>query len=160
MGRPASANWSVRPSMRPWRPPRGGPPGAWPRTSGASALLLGHGQEGVHARRVQTRRACTPWPPSPRRSGSRGTCCFEARPRAVLHVVDAKNIARMLGLTLQLIEAGLPVVLVLNMADEARDLGIRIDAAAPGAGLGIPVVATVATRGQGLRANLAEASQP
>ena len=74
---------------------------------------------------------------------------------AVLHIVDAKNIERMLGLTLQLIEAGLPVILVLNMADEARHLGVTIDAPALARRLGIPVVETVATRGKGMTELLA-----
>jgi ferrous iron transport protein B len=75
---------------------------------------------------------------------------FEERPKAVLHVVDAKNVGRMLGLTLQLAEAGLPVILVLNMMDEAAELGIRIDAERLEADLGVPVVTTVATKGRGL----------
>jgi ferrous iron transport protein B len=70
----------------------------------------------------------------------------------VLHVVDAKNLKRMLPLTLQLVEAGLPVVLVLNMIDEASRIGIRIDAAALEKRLGIPVVATSALSGQGVEA--------
>jgi ferrous iron transport protein B len=76
---------------------------------------------------------------------------FERAPRAVLHVIDAKNIQRMLGLTLQLAQAGLPLVLVLNMADEAQELGIEIDIARLRETLGIPVVATVATTGKGVR---------
>ncbi|RMD81148.1 MAG: ferrous iron transporter B, partial [Lentisphaerae bacterium] len=70
--------------------------------------------------------------------------------QAVVHVVDAKNIGRMLGLTLQLIEAGLPVVLVLNMMDEALAAGVTIDSAALEARLGIRVIETVATRGKGI----------
>lgn len=72
------------------------------------------------------------------------------RPDAVLHVVDAKNLERMLPLTFQLIEAGLRVILVVNMADEARRLRISIDAAALEGDLGVPVVLTVSTRKQGL----------
>ncbi len=75
---------------------------------------------------------------------------FSGRVRTVVHVVDAKNLDRMLGLTLQLIETGLPVVLALNMIDEARALGIRIDAAKLAAHLGIPVVATVSITSEGL----------
>nr|MDA8122097.1 50S ribosome-binding GTPase [Deltaproteobacteria bacterium] len=52
---------------------------------------------------------------------------LQERADAVLHVVDAKNLARMLPLTLQLIEGELPVVLVLNMIDESDRLGVRID---------------------------------
>jgi ferrous iron transport protein B len=73
------------------------------------------------------------------------------KPRAVVHVIDAKNLQRMLGLTLQLADAGLPVVLALNMADEARMLGIRIDAPRLEQILRIPVVVTVATTGAGIR---------
>jgi ferrous iron transport protein B len=76
---------------------------------------------------------------------------FDLKPKAVLHVIDAKNISRMLGLTLQLVGAGLPVVLVLNMADEADELGVKIDARRLEKVLGVPVVATVATSGRGLQ---------
>ena len=68
----------------------------------------------------------------------------------VLHVVDAKNLKRMLSLTLQLIEADLPVVLVLNIIDEAERLGIRIDTALLEQKLGIPVAAISALSGQGV----------
>ncbi len=76
---------------------------------------------------------------------------FHERVRAVVHVVDAKNLERMLPLTLQMAEAGLPLILVLNMMDEALDLGMRIDVARLRHHLGIPVIATTATTGEGLR---------
>ena len=72
------------------------------------------------------------------------------RPCIILHIVDAKNLERMLLLTLQLLEANLPVILVLNIIDEARDLGINIDIARLEKELNIPVVATVSTTGEGL----------
>ena len=65
---------------------------------------------------------------------------IEERPEVVVHVVDAKNLARMLGLTLQMMEAGLPVVLAVNMSDEADELGIRIDTRKLETELGIPVI--------------------
>ncbi len=68
----------------------------------------------------------------------------------VLHVVDAKNLGRMLSFTLQLLEADLPVVLVLNMTDEAERLGIGIDTALLERKLGIPVVAVSALSGKGV----------
>lgn len=70
--------------------------------------------------------------------------------RVVVHVIDAKSIQRMLGLTLQLIESRLSVVLVLNMWDEAQDAGIRIDCDLLEKQLGVPVVPTVATTGKGM----------
>ena len=75
---------------------------------------------------------------------------FSPRVRTVIHVVDAKNLDRMLGLTLQLIESGRPLVLVLNMIDEARALGIKIDHAELSRRLGIPVIPTVSITGEGI----------
>jgi len=68
----------------------------------------------------------------------------------VLHIIDAKNLKRMLPLTLQLMEAELPVVLVLNMIDEANRIGIQIDSSRLEQELGIPVVATSALSGKGI----------
>ncbi|MCX7626134.1 MAG: ferrous iron transport protein B [Candidatus Sumerlaeaceae bacterium] len=73
------------------------------------------------------------------------------QPDAVLiHVVDAKNLRRMLPFTLELLELGRHVILVLNLMDEARRLGVVIDHDELGERLGIPVVPTVATTGEGL----------
>lgn len=75
---------------------------------------------------------------------------FSPRVRAVIHVADAKNLDRMLGLTLQLIEAGRPVVLALSMIDEARSLGIRIDHGKLSQRLGIPVIPVVSLTREGV----------
>lgn len=75
---------------------------------------------------------------------------FTEEPCVILHIVDAKNLERMLPLTLQLLEAGLPVILVLNIMDEARNLGLEIDIAPLEKELNIPVVATVSTTGEGM----------
>jgi ferrous iron transport protein B len=69
---------------------------------------------------------------------------------AVVQVIDAKNLRRGLLLSVQLAEAGVPLVVALNMADEAERRGLRIDARALGHVLGAPVVATVATKGDGV----------
>lgn len=69
---------------------------------------------------------------------------------AVLNVVDASLLSRSLELTLQMLELNVPVVLCLNMMDEARRKGIHIDVDALSARLGIPVVPTVAVRGTGV----------
>jgi len=71
-------------------------------------------------------------------------------PAVVLHIVDAKNLERMLPQTLQLLETGLKIVLVLNIMDEAIDMGIKIDVEQLETNLRIPVVVTVATKGQGM----------
>lgn len=72
------------------------------------------------------------------------------RPDMVIHVVDAKNLERMLPMTLQLIEAGLPVILNVNLMDEAERLGLSVDVAALEEALGVPVVPTALALGRGV----------
>jgi ferrous iron transport protein B len=57
----------------------------------------------------------------------------------------------MLNLTLQLIEAQLPVLLVVNMIDEAQKLGIKVDENQLAYKLGIPVVTMAAAQKIGLK---------
>jgi ferrous iron transport protein B len=68
----------------------------------------------------------------------------------LVHVVDAKDLERSLPLTLQLLEFGTPLILVLNMIDEARDRGLNIDKRYLEKQLGIPVAFTDAASQQGL----------
>ncbi|MBN2200356.1 ferrous iron transport protein B [bacterium] len=75
----------------------------------------------------------------------------------LVNVMDASVLSRSLELTLQLLELDIPVVLCLNMMDEAVRKGIRIDSGALSRLLGVPVVETVATRGKGIRALFGEA---
>lgn len=77
---------------------------------------------------------------------------LDERPMITLHVTDAKNLERMLPMTLQLIEAGLPVILVANLMDEAERLGIQIDLPALERALGIPVIGTALAVGRGTAA--------
>ncbi|HXW08289.1 MAG TPA: ferrous iron transporter B [Vicinamibacterales bacterium] len=81
----------------------------------------------------------------------------------VVQVADARNLRRALALTSQIADLGLPAILVLNMVDEARTRGVRIDAPGLQAYLGIPVVESVAPEGRGLadlRAALSRAAAP
>jgi len=75
---------------------------------------------------------------------------LKEHPEAVIHVTDARNLERMLPLTLQLIEAELPAILDLNMMDEAERIGLKINTERLEEELGIPVVATVSTIGKGV----------
>lgn len=70
--------------------------------------------------------------------------------QAVIQVGDAKNLRRTLTLTALLAELGIPAVLALNMHDEASARGMTVDAQALSEALGIPVVPTVATGGEGI----------
>jgi ferrous iron transport protein B len=69
----------------------------------------------------------------------------------VVNVIDSSVLLRSLSLTLELMELGLPMVVVLNMADEAEHKGLRIDKEKLAEILGVPVVSTVASRGIGLK---------
>jgi len=75
---------------------------------------------------------------------------FNEKPKAVLHIVDAKNIQRMLPLTMQLIEGEIPVILVLNIMDEAERMGLSIDCKQLEKELGIPVISTIAALNKGI----------
>ncbi len=72
------------------------------------------------------------------------------KPDVVINIVDATNLERNLYLTLQLLQLGRPVVVALNMMDEVRSHGDVIDLAAMEKGLGVPVVAICARKGEGL----------
>jgi ferrous iron transport protein B len=75
-----------------------------------------------------------------------------APPDVIIQVIDATALERHLELTLELTQLGRPMVIALNMMDEAWNKGLHINAKALGALLGIPVVATVAHMGHGIAA--------
>lgn len=70
--------------------------------------------------------------------------------KTVIQVADSKNLRRSLILTSQMAEMGVPMVLALNMADEAKSAGIQVDSKMLSDRLGVPVVETVATERRGL----------
>jgi len=71
-------------------------------------------------------------------------------PDVVIHVLDARNLDRMLTMTLQLIDAGLPVVLVVNILDEAERMGLSVDIPLLQEKLGIPVIGAATAKKRGL----------
>ena len=75
---------------------------------------------------------------------------IKEKPDIVIHIIDAKNLERMLPLALQLIEAGVPVILTLNIIDEAEKIGMKINTQTLEKELKVPVVATVSTTGRGI----------
>lgn len=68
----------------------------------------------------------------------------------VILVVDATALERNLVMAMQVLEHDIPVVIALNMVDEARHRGILIDIPKLEEELGVPIVPTVAVTGQGL----------
>jgi ferrous iron transport protein B len=72
------------------------------------------------------------------------------RPDLIINVVDATNLERNLYLTMQILELGIPVVMALNIHDEAEAKGYRINVRGIAESLGIAVIPTSATRKSGL----------
>ncbi|RTZ73275.1 MAG: hypothetical protein DSZ02_07565 [Gammaproteobacteria bacterium] len=75
---------------------------------------------------------------------------LESPPDLVLNLLDARNLYRGLGLTLQMALSGLPMVVAVNMIDEARKAGLELDLQALSEHLGVPVVAISARSGEGI----------
>lgn len=73
------------------------------------------------------------------------------KPDLIINVVDATNLERNLYLTVQLLELGIPVVMALNIYDEAEAKGYRIDTAGMEKMLGVRVIPTAATKKRGLK---------
>lgn len=69
---------------------------------------------------------------------------------AFLCVVDATNLKLHLGLVLEMIELGRPMLIVLNMMDEARRRGMQINSQKLAERLGVPVIESVAVRDSGI----------
>lgn len=89
---------------------------------------------------------------------SREYIAFE-KPDVVINVVDASVLERNLFFTIQLKEMNVPMVVCVNQIDLAKQKGIIIDTEKLEAALGVPVVATVAIRGEGLHELMEVATQ-
>ncbi|NLK09196.1 MAG: ferrous iron transport protein B [Firmicutes bacterium] len=80
-------------------------------------------------------------------------------PDVIINVVDATQLERNLYLTIQLLEMDIPMVVALNMFDEAKALDLQIDVDRLKKHLGIPVIPTVATKKQGIHELLFETAR-
>ncbi|NMB36100.1 MAG: ferrous iron transporter B [Firmicutes bacterium] len=69
----------------------------------------------------------------------------------IVNVIDATNLERNLYLTSQLLDKNVPMIVVLNMVDEAAQKGIDLNYSRLQYLLGIPVIPTVALSGEGLK---------
>lgn len=69
-------------------------------------------------------------------------------PEVIINIVDSTNLERNLYLTLQLIELGRPIVIALNMMDDLKEKGWKLDYSRLSAALGVPVVPVSARRGE------------
>lgn len=75
---------------------------------------------------------------------------LDEKPDLIIDVLDSTNLDRNLYLCLQFQELGIPVIGALNMSDEAEEKGISIDVKALSEILGMPLVKTTASKGQGI----------
>ena len=82
----------------------------------------------------------------------------QENPDAIINIVDATNLSRSLFFTTQLLELGIPVVVALNKSDINKKKKTEIDADALAAFLNCPVVNTVSTSADGLKAAIAAAA--
>lgn len=85
---------------------------------------------------------------------------LKERPFTVVQVADTKNLRRSLLITLQLSEMGLPLILVLNMDDEARDRGIIIDTNKLKTLIGSEALSAIAPQKKGIKEIKAAVQKP
>ncbi|MDH3981657.1 MAG: Fe(2+) transporter permease subunit FeoB [Kiritimatiellaceae bacterium] len=71
-------------------------------------------------------------------------------PDVVVNIIDASNLERNLYLTTQLLEMDVPVVVVLNMMDMAKQRGIRLEVKHLEKHLGCPVIQVIASKKKGI----------
>ncbi|MDR0884195.1 MAG: ferrous iron transport protein B [Oscillospiraceae bacterium] len=81
---------------------------------------------------------------------------LDAKPDAVLNLIDGTALERSLFLTTQLLELGVPVVCVVNMIDEVRRQGIKINTDKLSEALGVPVLEISALKETGLAEAVAD----
>ena len=77
----------------------------------------------------------------------------------IINVLDASQLARSLELTLELLDLESPMVVCLNMMDEAARKGMTIDTHALEVALGVPVVEAIGARGRGINETFRMAQQ-
>ena len=88
-----------------------------------------------------------------------GKIAEEGQQDAFLCIVDATNLKLHLGLVIELIALGRPMLIVLNMMDEARRRGMQINTQKLSERLGVPIVETVAVRNSGIESLLSALEQ-
>ncbi|WP_289128893.1 ferrous iron transport protein B [uncultured Megamonas sp.] len=79
------------------------------------------------------------------------------KPDVVIDIIDSSNLERNLYLAVQLMELRIPLVFVFNMKDMAQEMGIKIDVDKLSKLLGVPIIETVGSKGDGVKNILDEA---
>jgi ferrous iron transport protein B len=73
------------------------------------------------------------------------------KPDIIINVIDASNLERNLYFTIQLLELQVPMIIALNQMDFATKKGIKIDIEELSKILGVPIIPTVAIKGEGIK---------
>lgn len=91
----------------------------------------------------------------------RETFCYLASHQVdvIINVVDASHLAQGLSLTMELLELSRPIVVAMNMMDEAASRGLTIDGPKLQRLLGVPILPLVASKGRGVRSLFVAAQQ-
>ena len=76
---------------------------------------------------------------------------IDEKPDVVVDIIDASNLERNLYLAVQLMELGVPLVLVFNMSDQARARGYQFDLDKLSRFFGARIVETVGHKGHGMQ---------
>ena len=76
----------------------------------------------------------------------------QENPDVIINIVDADNLSRSLFFTTQLLELGIPVVVALNKSDINKKKGTKIDVSKLSEKLACPVIETVSTSANGIKA--------
>ena len=84
---------------------------------------------------------------------------MDSGPDVVIDIVDCSNLERNLYLATQLLECGVPLVLAFNKSDLAAVRGFHIDCMRLSELMGVPIIETVGTNGDGLEELLAKAME-
>ena len=69
----------------------------------------------------------------------------------VVNVLDASHLSHGLTMTVELLELEIPIVIALNMMDEADRIGVRVDVDVLSEALGAPVIPMIASKGRGIQ---------
>jgi ferrous iron transport protein B len=144
-GQPNSGKSTIFNSVAGYRSATANFPGSSTTFLVSHALILGREVEIVDLPGIYSLTS------SQKDAGRGETYLFEEPYDLIVNVLDASRLGRSLELTLQLLELGRPMVVALNMLDEAARGGMEVDHEALSAQLGVPVVPTVGRRGLGLK---------
>jgi len=112
---------------------------------------IGSGAEKIDVVDVPGTYSLDPTSPAERVAVAMLDRAVEAKDSIAVNVLDATNLERNLNLTLQLLKKDIPVIVALNLWDEAKHIGITIDVNTLEKTLGVPIVATVAITGEGIK---------